>query len=298
MAALPKSMGVSFLVLAGVLLMAGARSGMSLDESDATAKEYALYADRVKSLRTSRNLDEVEKLAAEIEAEWVEKSKERYAALMLKVCLALNGEDFEDDKQYDLEHRYALLALEKNDPAGPDAFRAKTETRLILIVFHANSMLYSKDMITRDEYSKRRSAAAKLLFQAWKRQQDQIDPDWDPNHGLPAINLSPPAATGMPSGIAPEAIKDPELRAQYEAAIDKNRKKAQAYRKQSRLRKLKKLFWPIAERHVIRAYSKEPFNTEELKAYLREYVADKEMQARILGGVAKATQEAAGPAGR
>lgn len=96
---------------------------------------------------------------------------------------------------------------------------------------------------------------------------------------------------GLPSGIAPESVKDPKLRAEYEAALQKNREQIERYTKQYRLRDWLSMFPKRAEEYIIRAYSKPPFDVEELKQYLDKYITDTKTKARILNAVTKNMQE-------
>ena len=116
---------------------------------------------------------------------------------------------------------------------------------------------------------------------------DAIDPDWDPNEKL----LSPSGVGAMMrlprSGMSPESIKDPQLRAEYEAALEANQKKIERYTEQNRLHNWLKRFPRHAEPYIINAYSKAPFNLEELKQYLDKYIADEKTRKRILDAVTK-----------
>jgi hypothetical protein len=129
----------------------------------------------------------------------------------------------------------------------------------------------------------------KMRLHAWKRLLDAIDPTWDAND-FPVINVTPPSASGAPSGVAPHAIKDPRLRAEYEEAIERNRQKAQRYSEQNRLHKWLKRFPKTAEEYIIRAYSKPPFDVGELKEFLQTYITDEETKATILHAVTKNTE--------
>lgn len=76
-----------------------------------------------------------------------------------------------------------------------------------------------------------------LLHQARVRLNEAIDPSFD-SADVPNLNIEPPAATGLPAGVAPEAIADPSLRATYETSIARNQAKAAYYRRQVELRRL------------------------------------------------------------
>jgi hypothetical protein len=54
------------------------------------------------------------------------------------------------------------------------------------------------------------------------------DPRFDPKD-LPQMTATPPFEGGLPSGVAPEEIRDPAVRAAYEKEIAANQAKAKAY---------------------------------------------------------------------
>jgi hypothetical protein len=137
-----------------------------------------------------------------------------------------------------------------------------------------------------EEFAQRRKKDVEIRLHAWKRLMDAIDPNWDPND-LPLSNVVPPAMLGLPSGATPEAIKDSKLRAEYEAAIEKNRQKAEKYNEQYKLRGWLKRFPPRAERYIVQAYSKPPYNIEELTGLLNQYIRDEQTRTRILDAVKK-----------
>ena len=87
--------------------------------------------------------------------------------------------------------------------------------------------------------------------------------------------------------MSPEHIKDPALRARYEAAIQKNRQRIERRTEQSRLHSWLKQFPNRAESYIIRAYSKAPFNLKELEQYLDKYIADSKTKTRIVNTVTK-----------
>jgi hypothetical protein len=146
-------------------------------------------------------------------------------------------------------------------------------------------------MITRrapmgQEWTQQRKEDIQIRLHAWKRLTDAIDPTWDPND-LPLLNVPLPSGAEGMTGMSPKDINDPALRAKYEAAIEKNKQKAEKYSEQSKLRDWLKRFPKRAEEYIIQAYSKPPFDVEELKQYLDKYIADTKTKARILDAVTK-----------
>lgn len=89
---------------------------------------------------------------------------------------------------------------------------------------------------TEDSTFKNNLVKAESHFEA--RYLQDLDPKFDPSK-FPMLNISPPAATGMPGGVDPSAIKDLALRQEYLTAIDQEAKYAEHYRYQMALRSLK-----------------------------------------------------------
>ena len=241
-------------------------------------QEYEQDLSRIISLTKSKDLVGLEEFADEVQRTWRLRNREYYAGLMLKTCRAFSSGGFKDDRQYSLARKNALLALEE-----PAEIPLEMELEL---VGHVMSDMVIPSAPKGQEWAQQRKTDMKVRFHAWKRLTDAIDPNWDPND-KPFRSIVPPVATGLPSGIAPESIKDPTLRAEYEAAIQRNREKIKRYTEQIRLREWLKRFKRTQERYVIRAYSKPPFNLAELKQYLENYIADQDTKARILDAVTK-----------
>lgn len=253
--------------------------------SQAEKQEYKQDMARIKALEKSfkpglvNDLEEYEKFADEIQNKWRDRNKEYNARLILEICGPLSSGTFEDDRRHDVARKYALSVLEKSEEIS-----IEMELKL---TGHVMTSMYTRNAPKGEDLAQRRKKDVQIRLHAWKRLLGAIDPNWDPNERL----LSPNAVAmelGLPdSGIAPESIKDPKLRAEYEAALERNRQKGQRYSEQSRLRDWLKKFPIRAERYIVKAYSKPPFNLEELKQYLDNYIADEKTRARILDAVKK-----------
>lgn len=247
-------------------------------------QEYRKDMNRIASLRKSftpgptNDLRQYEKFADEIQGKWSDKNKELYSRLMWAVCKPLSSGRFDDGRQHAVARRYALLAL-----AEPNEVPIEVELEL---TGHVMTDMVTPRAPKGQDWARARKKDVEIRLHAWKRLIGAIEATWDPND-LPLINVTPPPATGLPSGVAPEAIKDPKLRAEYEAAIQKNSEKAQRYREQYTLRKWLRRFPKRAEEYIVRAYCKPPFNVEELTQYLEQYIADGKTRSRILDAVTR-----------
>jgi spore germination cell wall hydrolase CwlJ-like protein len=102
----------------------------------------------------------------------------------------------------------------------------------------------------------------------------------------------PPKESGLPAGVAPEAITNPALRAKYEEAIAANRKLANKRNHQLMLRELARRFPKDAEDYLIKVYSQSPNRIAELSEYLRTYGIDHVTSKRIVHEVEKRIRSA------
>lgn len=252
--------------------------------SEAEKQEYKQDMARIKALRKSfkpglvNDLEEYEKFADEIQNKWRDRNKEYNARLILEICGPLSSGTFEDDRRHDLARKYALSVLEKSEEIS-----VEMELKL---TGHVMTSMYTPNAPKGEDLAQRRNKDVEIRLHAWRRLLDAIDPNWDPND-KPLRNVPPPYGTTISAGASPEHIKDPKLRAEYEAAIKKNTKKTERYLEQDRLRSWLKSYPRRAERYIVKAYSKPPFNLEELKQYLGKYAVDEKTQARILDAVKK-----------
>jgi hypothetical protein len=109
--------------------------------------------------------------------------------------------------------------------------------------------------------------------------------DLNDRKNLPAMRVAPPPETGLPPGSAPSAIKNPRLRAQYEAAIAENNRKNERVAKQVPLRLYGPQFRDRVKRWLVEAYSQPPSRKTEISRYLQIYVRDKRMRDEILSQI-------------
>jgi hypothetical protein len=133
---------------------------------------------------------------------------------------------------------------------------------------------------------KRRDRANRWLS-ALRRLDEAVDSAFDPND-TPALNV--PAPEGLPAGVAPVHIRDPELRQRYEADIESNLAKADRYAQQWRVRQLRELYEPRAIRYLARAYGTRQAESAELVQLLDEYEVTPRRRAAILAAARTRTQ--------
>jgi hypothetical protein len=202
---------------------------------------------------------------------------------MLIICNIFSSHDFaaiDTSRQKTLARKYAKLALQ-----SATNLSLHDEIGFVLCISSAQGDTVDQIRSEHEQWSKLREEDTRLWLHAWQRLIDEIDVKFDFRQ---TYQMYPDPPLGMVPGVAPEAVKDPKLRAQYEAAIETNKQKAEKFVRQSELRDLDKYFSLLAENHLIAMYSTPPYNTGELKHYLDLYIVDKERKTKILKAVEEA----------
>lgn len=271
-----------FCVLGATGVVRGAAPAMP--ESDKLQREQSRL--EISTIDTKKNIAdydlEFERVAGNIRNNWSKKNKELNAELMLELCGKISSGRFGKTREHGLARKYALSVLEE-----PEVIPVETEMKL---VGHVGSDTILPGGPEGQAWADQRRADVKAHLHAWKRMADTLDPNWNPSD-LPSTSAPLPPGVDLPPGVAPESIKDPKLRAEYEASIEKNNQKARKYSEQYSLRNLQKSFLKHSEKYVVNAYSKPPLNADELNGFLQTYVADQASRERILKAVAQRISE-------
>ncbi len=253
---------------------------MSANISSQRETDYEQDLRLLQSFRETKNIDGLENFVEEIEKKWYSMDKARYFNLVLNTCTLLSSYAFKDyHREISLLQKYAILVLKKSDemPLG-------MELKLLLLLPEPPGYPYAE--IREEAWPKQRAYRTMLYLHGQQRLHKEIDPDFDFDD-MPKRNIAPPLGTSSGSGVAPEHINDPTLRAEYEAAIAQNAQKASIYNWQHKLRQLERMFSPKAEQYIVQAYSTPPFNIEELEQLLETHNIGEENKLKILDSVRK-----------
>jgi hypothetical protein len=226
---------------------------------------------------TQQVVRDLEELANTIRARYSSTEPEVYARLTARTCGALQAIDMPDGRRLYLAQKFAREALVKDAGISVDA-------RCDLVRHVQQEVDAQGKTLTGDALADLRREQAALWLDAWKRLEASIDKNWDPED-VPELNVMPPAEAGLPGGVAPEQVSDPQLRARYVAAIEANRQKAARYKVQTTARKLQKRWVPEAERFLIRSYMNTPDRVDELRTLLTKHLTDADARSRILDAV-------------
>jgi hypothetical protein len=242
-------------------------------------KDPKSFTKQFIALRDKNDLSAYEKYADDILKKWDSKNPEYYNRLALELCELLSSGNFKDTQwTVDIARRYALSALEKSDDIPVELELELTGQLTILTI--------GRDAPKGEDMEQIRRKNVEIHLNAWKRLLNLIDPAWDPND-VPHENIAPPAGTGLPGGVDPQAIHDPALRAEYEAAIEANRQKAEIFGTQHVLHKWLKQYPHEMANHFISIYSAAPYNNDELARYLDESRLDEPTKSRIINTVSE-----------
>lgn len=250
------------------LLCAG---GAQVANAQLSELDKAIEQDRqaIRALEFKKGITdydaESEKMAATIRDKWATRNREAYVQLVLELCGLISSGQFGETRRHGLNRKYALALLQ-----NPDAVPVETEIRL---TGHVGSDTTLPSGPQGQDWIERRRVDVKAHLHAWKRLNDGIDPNWDPKD-RPMFHPPLPKGVNGPSGVAPEAIKDPTLRAEYERAIALNSAKAKRFNEQYSRRNLRKSYTRQIERLITNSYSKPPLDENEMEEFLKTFVSD------------------------
>jgi hypothetical protein len=225
----------------------------------------------------SRSFDELLALATQMEIKWRRIDWNQYARIMIRICSEISNRSVHDPRLRKESERFARIALSHSA-----MFLWEHQSDLV-------GALGSRVSPAADDWLRERREKAGLWLQAWQRLDKEFDPTFDINDrkNRPLMRVFPPDETRLPAGTPPSAIKDPKARAQYEAALAENKRKAQRANKQFPLIAHGPSFRARAEHVLIYLYSQPPFRNNELRQYLEMYIRDTPARKRILDAVEK-----------
>lgn len=238
---------------------------------------YQTDIDRLIELR-SHSLDELIALASQLDAKWRLTDWNQYARIMAHVCSEISSRGLNDEQVREQSDHFAKTAL-----AHSNMYSWQSESGLV------GCLQYKRSRPDMNAWLRYRRQNTELWLHAWRRLEKEIDPGFDINDlkNRPSMQVFPPRETNLPPGSPPSAIKDPRLRAKYEAAIADNERKSQRAIQQVPLLLHGPSFRTRAESWLVQAYSQAPARNAELRRYLEVYVRDYKTRQRILSEVEK-----------
>ena len=136
----------------------------------------------------------------------------------------------------------------------------------------------------RDDVSWR--SRRRLKLHLWITSLDVVERSVDKNFNeddVPEENMAPPQLEGSAydSGIRPDAIKEPELRAQYEEMLKQNANKAEYYRFQRNIRRCEKEWSRKINSYIKHYYSDTDEDQKEIKDIIDACIPDKVRNSQL-----------------
>ena len=238
----------------------------------------AELAQNVESLEEFRRIGDLNRFEAQLErdaAKWRQRDRSDFITYMSSACRLLSSYRFgEQPKQATLLGQSAILVLSQG---------GLSLSQMALFV-----EFLSQDPIILEsaDWRRLRLEKARWWLAAWRRVTESTDPKFDFSD-FPLLNVAPPRATGLPSGIPPQAIRDLKLRSEYEQAVEQNNVRARKYDEQFWIKQNGQALLKSAERYLKKAYSRTPDDIPELMRLLETYITDDQLRKRIVEAARK-----------
>lgn len=221
-------------------------------------------------LRSSSNLDALRIQIDVDSAKWRWRDRNFFHIYMYRACGELSSYDIGDVSQRAfLLSQYSISVLQSGDLPLPQ------------YVQFVEFLGFDPPVMDESAWKDLRRQKARFWLEAWHRISQATDSRFDFND-RPLLNVAPPPSTGLPAGVSPASIKNPQLRTKYEHAIAQNNAKIQRYNEQSWLRLNGSRVYKEVEHYLVSAYARAPSDLQELQRLLPEYVADTSVRERLL----------------
>jgi hypothetical protein len=238
------------------------------------------FLDRIKAAQQAGSVAELLSIREDIKAAWEKKKEDNYFRVVRELCGALTSVNGVDWSRRDLIRKTATAAVD-----APEDKPIGEEVKLLL--FLQGDSDYIHGTLRGAEWQKERPIRVHRWLRTWRHLHEEKSRSAKEVDGPVTLNVEPPPGVGFPPGVSPKEIKDPVLRKQYEEAIPRNAEQARINRRKIDLKNLDALFTPSAKRYIIGAYTKSPYQTDELEKMLGKSGLDADTQAEILNEVKK-----------
>jgi hypothetical protein len=227
---------------------------------------------QIATLHAKPDVKGLQQLSGAIKAEWLANKSPTHYQAILELCLAISStrttEPGVNESIRDLVVAVIDSQGEKSSPIAAD-----------LLLFLQGDFEYSSGQLVGNDWVKERQTRAERWLKVCKSIREQNAAMPKPT-GAVYVNLMAPE--GLPSGVAPSAIKDPILRKKYEEALAQNSKRHDAYRKKEYLESAEKSAAQRSQRYLTEAFSKPPFRTDQLTKLLEIYQFPKASRQAII----------------
>ncbi len=273
-------------------------------------KELLEDVNNISVLAKANDINELEKLADNLEKKWYQKDKHSYSVVICSIATALNEKNDtfnmnnirkQNNNYYELADNYVKMALDKlNKLPENEKISVMDEFNLTSQINKRILRTSSGDFIKEKDWPQERCEDAKYYFSVWERLEKNIIPNWDTvkyeikipiDPRKPPVGYDGPFISGMSTEQIKEGIKDPNLRAEYEAGLKKYEEIMLLSYEQYSLQSLKENDLRTLQRNIYHLYSSLSsdyslnLDIDALKQDIAKYVKDEKVRKTILDGV-------------
>ena len=217
---------------------------------------------------------------ANIDKRFTESNLYSYINLLRAACDEIASCEFGDKTRARLLlKRYATLVLNKADNTQIDV-----QVHILTSYLRLEPKLIS---LLKSDFPVERGLSANLWLGVWNKVETMIDKGWSLNDPENEVRpFSPPPEIFFMSGMNPDDVNDPTVRAEYEKHLKKNKATSEKNKLQVKLRKIKTEYSQQVEGYIVNIYSTPPLNDQELREKLTHF-KDGGMKTRILTALSK-----------
>lgn len=243
---------------------------------------------------TEGSLKPLDHLGHELHLKWVNGPPQYYVQLMLEVSQMFQSGYFGINNQMSkslLAGKYACLGLLKADEI-PLAMEVSLTRSLTWDHGRTIEFFQAKPRLSLDtkELPKSRKDFVSIWLHTLSRLEIEMAKKVDGGEYKRYVD-PPKGYEGHIQPLPPESISDPEVRAQYEKAILKNRELGERIITHNYIASISEEFSVKTHKTLADAYSDTPENLTELQHLLKQFKISEESTAKILGAVKKNFQE-------
>lgn len=270
----------TMLLLMVIQIIGISSKGFSLDE------DQLINPKVIDAALQQGDIEYIDRLVTKLEESWGTIDSRFYFHNMGLVCWSLVEHVRQEPELYPELICYASLLLIKADMEDnlsirtPMCYRYEEIISALLIFLHDD-----KEIMGDNSWTLYRSQVMRLAAIFLKSVRENYDPDFTPLEAT----LRARAVKGVPFSFQPpESVKDPEVRARYEAAIEENSRRLRINQYQRALSEMIDRRIPRIEEEIIYAYSiKTDFH--EFNEYLILAGTEPEHRTRLLERLSEET---------
>ncbi len=229
--------------------------------------------DLLRKVSEKSELGLFQKTSDSLISKWT--GKEEFQIIVQEVCNNLSSKGFEPrNERHELLKKYSSIGL-----FDIDNLTLNHSFSFLNHFTYANVVLNWSE---NQNFEKERAILTEKWLKNWQILETDKEVDFNFND-LPELNVPPPERANSISGVDPKEIEDPELRKEYELAIEKNRIKTENFNYQKTLVDLENMYRP-----QLISYFKQNYAINEAKVVedlLNSYAIDDRLNTEILAAL-------------